>query len=173
MTSFVRYRKTLDSFGYYCVSPHQGSGYDIIVGTVGYPANHTEYERYGNQTTANDLLKKLETMGFREPKEHELFVVGLEYNLDNWGSPDDFDKLKHLQDFLHPRLYSRGLLFREGCSIGSGVMEYHVFTIDCALTKAMILEMVKGTEFSDYFRVFSGLASKTTYGLLHNPTVET
>ena len=70
------------------------------------------------------------------------------------GTAEDVEKRTRLQDKMDDVLGWTGLGHCDGGSIGSGTMEVCCYVIDFETAKSVIQENLKGTEFSNYTRIF-------------------
>ena len=86
--------------------------------------------------------------GFTElPEDHE---IEIQYNVDDMGTPEDFDKLDALENQLHQLLGWLGLGVCNENSIGDGTMEVSCFVVDADIAMKCIKKALKGTRFGDY-----------------------
>ena len=70
------------------------------------------------------------------------------------GDVEDLEKRHRLEDRMNETLGWTGLRMCDGGSIGSGTMEVCCYVVDFDMAKKVIEEDLKGTEFSDYIRIY-------------------
>lgn len=163
------YRKTDKGLEYLHIRKYGDMDVVSMNGRVGFPASYIRRIPHATEEVVAHEIEYAKKTGYYEVPLECQIIVGFEYHLDNWGSPKDIDKLSRLRDLLYEPLASRGLLIAYGTSIGSGIMEVHYFVPELDLPKALIEEMVKGTEFGDYNRLFAGNAKEVEFGPYISP----
>lgn len=87
-----------------------------------------------------------------EIEDHDTLMI--EFAVDGMGTTTDLEKRHRLQDHMSETLGWSGLGMCDGGSIGSGSMEVCCFVVDFALAKRVVEEDLKGTEFSNYTRIY-------------------
>ena len=89
------------------------------------------------------------------PQESLTFVV-IEYpTRHTWPSEDELDKRYAVEDLMNGVLGWRGLGYCDGGSAGSGSMEVALCVVDVAKTEAAVREVLAGTPYADFSRIYS------------------
>lgn len=102
------------------------------------------------QKEINEKLKE----GYAEVENGKMIFLDIEYAIDGFGTEQDLDKRYRLEEELNQLLGWTGLGHVDGGSIGSGTMEVGCAVVDFDIAKKTIDENLKGTEFSNYSRIF-------------------
>jgi hypothetical protein len=92
--------------------------------------------------------------GFREIADEDHHVVLVEYAINGMGTPEDLEKRHRLQARLNETLGWTGLGHCDGGSIGSGTMEVCCLVVNFAIAARIIEADLRGSEFSDFTRIF-------------------
>jgi hypothetical protein len=92
--------------------------------------------------------------GFREIPVDDHDVVLVEYAIVGMGTPQDLEKRHRLQARMDETLGWTGLGHCDGGSIGSGTMEVCCLVVDFVIAARVIEEDLRGTEFSNFTRIF-------------------
>jgi hypothetical protein len=92
--------------------------------------------------------------GFREIPDDDHHVVLIEYAIIGMGTPEDLEKRHRLQERIDQTLGRTGLGHCDGGSIGSGTMEVCCMVVDFAIAARVIEADLRGTEFSNFTRIF-------------------
>ena len=87
-----------------------------------------------------------------EPDDHVTLLI--EYAVDGFGEAADLDKRHKLEERMNETLGWTGLGHCDGGSIGSGTMEVCCYVVDFATAKRVIESDLKGTQFSNYTRIY-------------------
>ena len=105
------------------------------------------------KTVQKEVDEKI-TEGYDELSEDEISTLEIEYIVDGFGTEKDLDKRQRLQDKMDDVLGWTGLGHVDGGSSGSGTMEVCCLVVDFDIAKRIIEESLKGTEFSNYTRIY-------------------
>jgi predicted DNA-binding WGR domain protein len=92
--------------------------------------------------------------GYSEFGEDKVFYLEIEYIIDGFGTEQDLQKRHKLEGIMDELLGWTGLGSSNGGSLGSGTMEVGCCVVDFEISKKVIEEKLKGTEFGDYSRIF-------------------
>jgi len=92
--------------------------------------------------------------GFIEIPEKSLDRLVIEYKIEGMGTDEDLTKRHLLESKINEFLGWRGLGHCDGGSMGSGTMEILCLVVDFDLGKNLIQVELKGTEFSNFSRIF-------------------
>ena len=95
-------------------------------------------------------IDKLE--GYSEVEDE--YTLLIEYKVEGMGEGKDVDKRHALEKRMQETLGWTGLGNCDGGSIGSGTMEVCCFVVDFDVAKKVIEADLKGTEFSDFTRIY-------------------
>jgi hypothetical protein len=95
--------------------------------------------------------------GFAPVEIDDHAILMIEYAVEGMGSPADLDKRHRLEERMNETLGWTGLGMCDGGSIGSGSMEICNFVVDFETAKAVVEADLKGTEFSNYTRIYNEL----------------
>jgi hypothetical protein len=99
-------------------------------------------------------IDKYYKKGYREVDIDDHFTLLIEFTIEGMGTLEDVDKRTRLQERMNETLGWTGLGHCDGGSIGSGTMEVCCFVINFNIAKMVIEQDLKGTEFSDYTKIF-------------------
>lgn len=102
------------------------------------------------QKEINERIKE----GYEEYEDDNMIFLEVEYLIDGFGTDEDLDKRHRLEEKLNEILGWTGLGHVDGGSIGSGTMEVGCVVVDFDIAKLTVEEELKGTEFSNYSRIF-------------------
>jgi predicted DNA-binding WGR domain protein len=105
------------------------------------------------KTVQKEIDEKLKE-GYTEFDEDNYSMLEIEYIIDGFGTEQDIDKRHRLESKMDEVLGWTGLGHTDGGSIGSGTMEVGCVVVDFDIAKKTIEVKLKGTEFSDYSRIF-------------------
>ena len=87
-----------------------------------------------------------------DPEHHRILLI--EFTVDGMGTVADIEKRHRLQARMDETLGWTGLGHCDGGSIGSGTMEVCCLVVDFPTAKIVVENDLKGTEFSDYTRIY-------------------
>jgi hypothetical protein len=100
-----------------------------------------------------EIEKKL-IEGYGEFNGDKYEFLEIEYSIEGFGTEQDLEKRHRLEEKMDEVLGWTGLGHTDGGSIGSGTMEVGCIVVDFDIAKQVIEEKLKGTEFSNYSRIF-------------------
>jgi hypothetical protein len=143
----LRYHEAWESEG--TITEHWG-----VVGEQGDSREHEMPKRKSGRQALREVLKGALDDGYLPVEDDALKVVLIEYRIDGMGSPTDLEKRHALEERMNEALGWTGLGHCDGGSIGSGSMEVCCMVVDAELAARVIAEELKGTEFSDYSRIY-------------------
>lgn len=149
LPAFKRIYKRIDGVLHYeSVFAHEGIAHHHA-GKVGTKGKTKELAYAGTHKKAVEtFLGVAVAKGFTElPDDHE---IEIQYNIDDLGTPEDFDKLDALENHLHDLLGTLGLGVCNENSIGGGTMEVSCYVVDADIAMKAIKKALKGTRFGDY-----------------------
>ena len=92
--------------------------------------------------------------GYKPIDLDEHYTLLIEYSIDDMGTEKDVEKRHKLEDKMNETLGWTGLGACDGGSIGSGTMEVCNFVVDFEVAKKTIENALKGSEFSNYTRIY-------------------
>ena len=150
--AFQRLYKRIDGVLHYeSVFAHSGVALHHT-GKVGSKGKTKELPFAGTPKKAVDtFLGVARAKGFSElPEEHE---IEIQYDIADFGSEQDLEKLHALEDHLHNLLGDLGLGVCHENSIGGGTMEVSCYVVDADIAMKNIKKALKGTRFADYARI--------------------
>jgi len=102
------------------------------------------------QNEIDEMMKK----GFKPVEEEYLKKIIVEYEINGHGNTNDLEKIQKLEDRLNQTLGWTGLGHCDGNSIGSGTMEVCSYVVDFNISKKVIEDDLKDTEFQDYSKIY-------------------
>jgi hypothetical protein len=125
-----------------------------LVGERGESCEHKKPWLKSEESALLEVLKAPLADGYAPLDDGEPIIVLVEYPVDGFGTPKDLDKRHALEARMNETLGWTGLGNCDGGSIGSGSMEVCCMVVDAEIAKRVIADDLKGTEFSDYSRIY-------------------
>jgi hypothetical protein len=125
-----------------------------IVGERGQTREHQADKKKSKPDNIEAVLQPALDKGFLPIGLEDHITLLIEYKIDGMGAPEQLEKRHQLESRMDGTLGWTGLGACDGGSIGSGTMEVCCFVVDFDTAKRVIEEDLKGTEFSDYTRIF-------------------
>lgn len=99
-------------------------------------------------------IGEMKNAGYAEFEEDNYAFLEIEYVVEGFGTEEELDKRHRLEAKMNEVLGWTGLGHTHGGSNGSGTMEVGCIIVDFDIAKKVIVEKLKGTEFSDYSRIY-------------------
>ena len=124
------------------------------VGDRGLSREHPVPRRKSENAVLREVLKLALDSGYEPIDDAQVSIVLIEYEVDGFGTPSDLEKRHALEARMNETLGWTGLGHCDGGSIGSDSMEVCCMVVDAEIAKRVIEEDLKGTEFSDYSRIY-------------------
>jgi hypothetical protein len=112
----------------------------------------TLFENFRKKIQKEITIKSKE--GFDEIDIDDHYTLLIEFSVDGMGTLEDVEKRTRLQNKMDHALGWTGLGHCDGGSIGSGTMEVCCYVVDFDTAKKVIEQDLKGTEFSNYTRIY-------------------
>ncbi len=124
------------------------------VGDRGRSREHPVPRRKSENAALREVLKLALDSGYEAIDDAQVSIVLIEYEVDGFGTPSDLEKRHALEARMNETLGWTGVGHCDGGSIGSDSMEVCCMVVDAEIAKRVIEEDLKGTEFSDYSRIY-------------------
>jgi hypothetical protein len=124
------------------------------VGDHGSSQEHPAPPHKSEKAALREVLKSALDSGYEPIGDEQTSIVLIEYEIDGFGTPADLEKRHALESRMNETLGWTGVGHCDGGSIGSGSMEVTCVVVDADIAKRVIEDDLKGTEFSDYSRIY-------------------
>lgn len=124
------------------------------VGDRGSSQEHPAPRDKSEKAALRAVLKSALDSGYEPIDDEQTSIVLIEYEIDGFGTPADLEKRHALESRMNETLGWTGVGHCDGGSIGSGSMEVSCVVVDADIAKRVIEDDLKGTEFSDYSRIY-------------------
>ena len=124
------------------------------VGDRGLSREHPVPRRKSENAALREVLKLALDSGYEPIDDAQISIVLIEYEVDGFGTLSDLEKRHALEARMNETLGWTGVGHCDGGSIGSDSMEVCCMVVDAEIAKRVIEEDLKGTEFSDYSRIY-------------------
>ena len=98
--------------------------------------------------------KKLNS-GYVNAEDMNIMFLEIVYSIEGMGNENDLNKRHTLENRINELLGWTGLGHVDGGSIGSGTMEVGCEVVNFDIAKKVIIENLKGSEFSDYKEIIA------------------
>ncbi len=149
--------KTSDEFSLYWETWEDDGVHTVHWGTLGTTGQSKEVRSTPQLDATAAVEQEARAQvgeGFAEIDIDDHAVLLIEYPVAGHGTAADVEKRHRLQARMNETLGWTGLGHCDGGSIGSGTMEVCCLVVDFETAKRVIAADLKGTEFSDYARIF-------------------
>ncbi len=125
-----------------------------IVGEQGESREHKRNKKLAAEADIERVLAAPLAAGYEPIDAEDQTILLIEYPVEGMGTTKDLDKRHALEDRMNETLGWTGLGNCDGGSMGSGTMEVCCYVVDFEVTKRVIENDLKGTEFGDYTRIY-------------------
>lgn len=124
------------------------------LGERGESREHPRDKKLSPKKNIQQVLAAAVKAGYKPIDVEDHATLLIEYPIKGMGSTKDLDKRHALEDRMNETLGWTGLGHCDGGSSGSGTMEVCCFVVDFDTAKQTIEADLKGTQFSDYSRIY-------------------